>query len=145
MAGNLIYVILILYIFPIEQQRFTKSSLFVLGHGVVMMIPLLIYVVHCVRNGVYTLGNNPDKKKSMRFLRVLTPFMALAFGIVTCWRSFTTHSLPVAILTTLLISFLWGVPMYFIEKAAYNRSQKNADKRVENAEREDTYDGEDTP
>lgn len=104
-------------------------------------IPAIVITVYAIKNGMLIWGSSQRKAKGEKSLAKSTSIGALLFGVIVGWpflfKSGTFQ--PKGILMILVISLLWGIPFYFIFKTLINRSEKNADKKVQELESESSF------
>ena len=119
-------------LFFLEMLEPSDLIIYIIAWG----IPALGITIYAIRNGILVWGSTKRKVSGEKSLAKSTFIGSLFFGIVVGWpylyESGTFN--PKGILSIIGLALGWGIPFYFIFKFIINRSEKNADKKLQELE-----------
>ena len=124
----------LLFIFLVEDRYF----FWVLSYFAIWFPACLVISIIGLSEGLLAFGSAKQEKMTKKKLGVGTLIGAIVFGaFIGVLLSFTSGSFnPKGLLWIPVFAAVWGIPYYFLMTLAMKKSDKNADKIVEQCEAE---------
>jgi hypothetical protein len=98
-------------------------------------VPALIFTIREIKKGVGGYGSNQKRRRGLKNLRLSTVFASLFFGAFMSWLN-DTEGIADFVRETIIYAFLWGIPFYFLMALLFKISDRQADKKLKEAEEE---------
>jgi hypothetical protein len=102
------------------------------------LIPGSIYSFLIVKKGLFIWGTQKKKTDSLKRLKLSTVICSILHGLILSWDHIVVDGSfqPSGLKWALLLGVMFGFPFYFMMKMLVNKSEKRANKQIENLETE---------
>lgn len=115
----------------------SRESVEILGYVFIWFIPSVIITVKLVKRGLLVWGSKNREKKGIVGFKKRVLLGSLFFGVFMGWDFLWKDGnfQPVGILWSIGMAVGWGIPFYFIMKLMISKGEKNSDKELAKAEK----------